>query len=322
MRRTIGLIGLLLLLASPLAAQKADTVTTTKRDSVPVYNVTQTITRTITKTVTVHDTVKVPTPPVVTPPPVDSSPPVVTPPGNGSYPNRPASYTKVLGEMDFSQAVPPGSAYERYLTGQTIWSVVSDADASGSNWSVVSDPTAPRSPASVWQLRMKKGTYGGGVPGVGGGTGFGQIGRPINSSAVYASFWIKWSAGFRFHDVSQKMVRMDMSGAGQAFLLQTKHDGAYFRASDEQAGIAYEPQDGSAPSTGVWHQVELLVVRGNPGTVKVWVDGKPRISYTNLPVAGTGNFMTFSIDSYMGGGGMVLPADQSFTLDHLFVAGP
>jgi len=253
--------------------------------------------------------------PPPSPAPVDSAP-TTPPPATGSYPNRPTSYTKTLAEFTASYPVPVGTNYELYISGAAPWSMVGN-----SNVTLQSDPTAGGSPPGVWRVYEPKGTYGGGVPGTGSSTGFGRWGLPINSPSVYGSVWVKWSPGFWFHTTSQKFIRMDMVGASQAFLIQASHNSDFLRSSDEQAGIGIEPQISTLPSTGVWHQIEFVAVRGTSGSLRVWLDGQLRVSY-NGRMATTGNFATFELHSEMGGGGMVLPADQWFMVDHLLVAGP
>lgn len=280
----------------------------------PSVTVHDTVFRVDTVRVVVHDTVA-PTPPP--PPPVDTTPPAV-----GSYPPRPATYTKVLAEFSGSCPVPAGSAYELAISGCAPWTIVGNA-----NVSQVDDATDPGSPPKVWRVTMPAGGGGctpaagenGCATGTGSSTGYGRWGLPINSATVYASVWVKYSPNFWFQQVSQKFLRLDMAGASQgSFLIQASHNGDYLRSSDENAGIAYDPTITTQPTRGVWHQVEVLLIRGK--SIQVWLDGQLRVSKTGN-IAPTGNFTTFELHSEMGGGSFRLLSEQWFQIGHVLVAG-
>jgi hypothetical protein len=247
----------------------------------------------------------------------------VAAPGTGPYPNRPANYTRVIGELDMSQPIPAGTG-ERYLAGLgNTWSVIYDVWGSGTHWQQTTDATPPGSvsPGTVWKLNMPAGSYGGGVPGVGGGTDFGAIGRPLpNLGELYISEWIKWDPTFEFHPISTKHMRLDQAGHTQAFLLQASHNDEFLRSSDEEIGQAYDPQISTMPTRGVWHQLEVVLKAGNPGTVKIWLDGVLRTNYNNRPL--TGPFSTLQIDGYFGGGGMIKLVNSYYEIDHLLIAAP
>lgn len=77
------------------------------------------------------------------------------------YPNRPPSWTNE-SELDFSQAVPAGSAgADRAIVG-TDWSIYENAGNSDFDtyWSKVADATAPQSPSDVWRGHWGPGSYG------------------------------------------------------------------------------------------------------------------------------------------------------------------
>lgn len=335
-RSNLFLLLLLLFLAAPMAAQTATnpcsvptrvtsadkrSYTTTQKCLVLVDTVRLTKTDTVVKTVTVVrvDTVRVPV--VVQPPttPDTTTPPVVQPPTPSGYttPNRPSNYTKTVSDLDLGPAmtVPActgkGNGDERYLAGlSNTWSFFGDCTGGLGSPSRFSFVTVDGRTA----LRL----IFPGTPTTD-GTTYGNLGRPLpNVNEVYASYWIKWDAGFEFNPISSKHLRMEKYNGN--FLLQASHDNQFLRASDEGIGQPYEPQDGSKPALGFWHQVEVLVKTGNPGTVKVWLDGKLRTSYTNLPV--TGPFQTFSIDGHLGGGGTEKTRDSFYWLDRVVVATP
>lgn len=251
------------------------------------------------------------------PQPTPTPTPAPAPSPSESYPNRPASYTKVLTRLDQSQAVPAGDG-ERYLAGfNNTWSIVGGSGTT----TRMDDPTAVTSPPSVWRVYEAKGSYGTGTPGTGGSSSFGRWGLPINAPSLYVSVWVKWSPGFVHHPVSEKFLRLAINNEAEALLIQSSHNGNFLRASNEQIGVAYEPQNGAQPTSGVWHRIEVLVVRGQNGSLKAWLDGQLRLNYSG-PMATAGNFTTFEIHSTRGGGGETLTADQWFMVDDVFLATP
>jgi hypothetical protein len=261
------------------------------------------------------DTLWLPAPSPTDSTPADTTPPPPPPPPpSGLYPNRPASYTRVISDMDMSAVVPQGNA-ERPV-GATGWTLIYDGNPS--NFSLVTDATSPQSPGTVWRLRMRAGTYGGGVEGVGSGSSFGNIGRPVPGNALYLSYWIKWSANWKWHSVSTKHLRF----CNDNVIIPAigRGGGSWLRAEALNPGIGYEPQVNVPLTTGVWHHIEVVIVGGASGTIKTWVDGQNRTNYTGVNVPCSGQIV--SIDGYMGGGGMVIPADQWYDLDHVFVATP
>ena len=226
-----------------------------------------------------------------------------------------------------SQIVPEGggSGAERYLpTPDNDWKVIYDNnnEGTGSNFSRIVDSSAPQSPPYVWQLRQQAGTYGGGVPGSGEGKGWGNLNHLLpHAQGYYLSVWIKWSANYYGQPVSHKWLFNELPGGG--FYIQYNHQNHFLRASDEAIQTPYEPQVGTRPTLGEWHHVEAVVIRGKPGIVKIWLDGQLRTDYADLPVATTARYFTaLSISGHIGGGGYVLPEDQFYWMDHIFIATP
>lgn len=240
--------------------------------------------------------------------------------------------TTLFDELDFSQSVPAwsdngaGGGAERALAApKAAWSVVSDPNpATGEGIFATTRAGGPKSASSVWEFRANAGAVGGGVEGAGSSGGYGDLGRAINLSEFGIALGFYLSTGFHVHTISHKLFHFEMAGASQFFLVQLAHNLDFFRASDENAGVAYEPQDGSAVSDGTWHQLEIWLKRGAAGTgrLKVWCDGVLRNSVTNLAIAPTGNFTTISLDTTMGGGGYTLSAPQLMAVDHLSIYTP
>jgi hypothetical protein len=173
----------------------------------------------------------------------------------------------------------------------------------------------------VWVVDHPAGVYDGGIEGVGSnGHGSGSLGFAVYSGPnnFYLAWTIRFSSNFQWHMVSHKMMRAGLNGTG--LLGMYLHSGSgWVRLSAEGLGIGYEPQVNTELTRGVWHMIEIQAEGGNPGVLKVWVDGELRTNYTNLEVPSmTSNEM--ALDAFMGGGGMTVIADMYYELDHMHVA--
>lgn len=242
-------------------------------------------------------------------------------PTGGVCANRPASYTNILPEFDFSASIPAGGGNERQVAG-TAWSVIYDGNGSGgSNFSRVSDPTAPRSPSQVWQLRQPAGDYG--TLGQGGGHGFGNVFRslPNGTRQLYACWYSKFSVGYYVHPVSHKYVNI-FTSTGDAVYVQLARYGNYWEALDGATDYPFPTLINQAPIWGTWIQQEIQVVAGNPGIVRVWIDGQLRTEATNHAVAAGATLDEFGLFGHMGGGGFDLSADQYQWFDNILIATP
>ncbi len=241
---------------------------------------------------------------------------VASVPVGGSCPNRPANYTNTLPELNFSQAVPSGGGNERPVAG-TVWSVIYDGDgAGGSNFSRVSDPTAPHSSPDVWRLRQFASTNST-------GRGFGNIFRnlPNGTTKLYACWYTKLSPGYWFHPVSHKYVDLETNGPNN-FLVQFARAGNYFEAIDIATDYPFPTLINNRPPTDTWFLQEIQIERGNPGVVRVWIDGQLRTENTTHAVAAGATFTLFGLYGHMGGGGYTLAADQYQYFDHILLATP
>lgn len=251
----------------------------------------------------------------------DTSSISISVPVAGSCSHRPAGYNNILPEFDFSAAVPAGGGTERSIAG-TAWSVIYDGDgAGGSNFSKVSDPTAPHSPSDVWRLRQAAGDYG--TLGGGQGHGFGNVFRdlPANTTALYACWFMKLSNPYYLHPVSHKYVNI-FTSTGNGILVQLLRSNNYFEALDVSADHPFTPQINLPPALGVWHLQEIQIATGNPGIIRVWIDGQLRTEYTTLPVEPGARLDSFGLFGHLGGGGFDLAADQYQYFDHILIAIP
>jgi hypothetical protein len=245
-----------------------------------------------------------------------SSPDVPSSSAGGAYPNRPTNYSTVLGEFDASAAVPAGGQIQRAVVG-TPWSVIYDGVDGGtaaSNWTRVSDATAPQSPPYVWQLHMPPGTWDT-------GHGFGNLftALPPSNTELYLSISIKWDPNFEWHAVSNKFLWFD---AGQ-ILVQSREGSDWLHAEALDVSTWFDPQVNTPISLGVWHQVEVVLRRGIPGTIKVWMDGVLRTSYTSVNIPLPNNvFSDFVLTGHQGGGAFTRTRDSYYWIDHIFIAAP
>jgi hypothetical protein len=257
---------------------------------------------------------------------------IAAPPQGGLYPNRPSNYTNVTAEMDFGQAVPAGpppSGVDRVVSGANKgrWAVIYDEaemGGTGSNWSQMTDATAPLG-GGVWRLRQgPPGPYGGGVLGQGPGFGFGNVfttSVPGNANELYFSLRIKWDANYEYHPISTKFLWFSPGG----ILIQLHEGGNWLRPEILDAGYEWwgTPQVNTQPQWGVWHHIEVLIKRGNQGSIQIWMDGQLRSNFTNIRVPlANGAWADFNLTGHLGGGGMTKTRDSYYWIDHILIATP
>lgn len=235
--------------------------------------------------------------------------------------NEPGGLT-MRGELDFSQTVPAGGGNERFIPGTSNnWSVIADSDVepasdpgSGSLFEKISDPTAIRSPNDVWRQTAPSGTWAEGHT-------FGRIHLyGLGSvSTVYICHAVMWDPEFEENTVSTKYLALEPGN----LLLQYRLSSRFLRVSSETIGQDYDTRMlvTTRPTLGVWHIIEWLAIKGNPGTIKVWDNGVLCTDSTDLPVANsTGNFTECYYSGHLGGGGMTKVRDSYVYHDELYVS--
>jgi hypothetical protein len=233
------------------------------------------------------------------------------------YPNRPNNYTTVLGEFDGSATVPSGwivGGGERSILG-TAWRIIYDANADGSasNWARVVDSTAPQSPPYVWQLTMYPGTWDT-------GHGYGNIFTilPPSTHEMYVSIRFKLDSLYEWHPISNKWLWFDPN-----VLVQLDEGSRHLPFDNPVLNFFPIPQVNSRPSEGVWHQVEVLLVRGSSGTAKVWLDGVLHVNYTGVNISPENNqWANWLLTGHRGGGGETKTRTSYWWIDHIFIAAP
>lgn len=252
-----------------------------------------------------------PPPPAPVPPPTPPPSPPPAPPPSGSFmANRPAGLT-TIAELDFGFPIPGQQGLDRMITGHPPWGIMSD-----NTWSAASDASAPTTGPGVWRI-----TYRAGMCGGCGSVGHIGIGTVSVSSELYVAVVAKWDQGFEFHSVSNKFLIF----GGLVFHVQARHFTNYLRASDEGIGQGYDPQVNRDIADGQWHKIEVYAKRGNPGIVRIWVDGELRTNYTTQPVQSLSGEL--QLDTTYGGSGPTIygtaatVAPHNLWLDHIVVAG-
>lgn len=234
--------------------------------------------------------------------------------------NKPSNYlTQLVGDFDCSPDLPAGTiGSERNVAG-TDWTVIYDRDNGGgvSAISRQTDATAPQSPSDVWRWYQPAGDYG--TLGSGGGTGFGNLFAflPGGTTKVYACWAMKLSAGYYVHPISNKLFEC-FNAVGDTVMVQLGRYSNYFEAYDSATDTVYDTLINTAPLEDTWFQVEVQVERGNPGIMRVWIDGELRTDASG-PVSAGQTFDTVGLYMHMGGGGFDLVADQYVWVDHISV---
>jgi hypothetical protein len=212
--------------------------------------------------------------------------------------------------MDFSQAVPAwDNLGNRDRAVGNGWIVIYDGNLAGtaSNWTRETDPVR----GSVWKIQCEPGTWTD-------GHGCGNVSPQVygTQNELYLSLWVKWDATYEWHQISNKFLRLSQ----QNFLLQTFEGGRWLWAHQLTNDQLFPAAVNTPITLGVWHQIEMVIKRGTPGRVRIWLDGQLRTDRNDLPV--TDHMDWFSLDSHLGGGGMTKTRTSYRWVDHVLIARP
>ncbi len=229
---------------------------------------------------------------------------------SGPYANRPPSYTTVIADYPFDAAT--------YPAGTAPYYDVPDFDGSG--WGIVGgvglsrvlDPMAPVSPPNTMQW-----TY---PPGAG-GTGVGRFYRTLDTSIseIYVAFSIWHDPSFEWNTISNKLFYWEDGN----IILQSRHNdnylslyiGAYDAVYDANG---YVPQE--SDFDGRWVNIEYIIERGDPGRLRVWMNGN-LVSDHVVQVPEISGTSEINLNSTWGGGGTRTRTSYR-RVDHLLVATP
>jgi Bacterial Ig-like domain (group 2) len=208
-------------------------------------------------------------------------------------------------------------------------------------FTIMQDAGAPKSPGGVGQIRFPAGFSGGDSPAL--------VERDLGSTArtVYISMWIKLSSNWVGHLTgTNKVLHLWINGGNRVFAYADGGGTAPLAPSIGLQGIAGAYADGRgnvstsvnllpnvAGQTGVqlargrWHRWELVLVsntNGATGSADWWIDGVQVGHYTGIPYVPSGAAGTWDLvkwDPTWGGLGGTIPADQTMSMDDLYISG-
>lgn len=264
----------------------------------------------------------------VTPPPqpVDTTPccPAPPPPAAGTYPNRPATYTRA-SELDFSQAIPtaPDNVDRPIVGAPAGWNMI----YFGTSWARISDPSAPQSAPGVWQGTWAPGSYGGGIIGQGGGHGIGNVFTYVadGTTRLYMSMRLYFDFdASQWHPVSNKFVNIETDNG---LLLVQLNEGGQWRHAEQliNGGASWWIDPGNSPGqvsnppvpTRRWTQLEVLIDLPNR-VFRIWQDGVLTTNAT--PTFAATKLRGVGWNAFRGGGGETLSASLGYRYDHFYLA--
>jgi hypothetical protein len=232
----------------------------------------------------------------------DTSDVTITPPGTGPYANRPANYGKILTNYGFGD-VPPAGAGLAYADG---WYVNNYGEMDR-----VTDANAPVSPSSALQWTYERG----GTSGTSVGIVYHQY--PANTTEFYVAFSLWHDSNFEWNTISNKLFYIEPGN----IILESKTDNDYLTVYIGATGTLYKATNPRTSPLGQWVNIELLVKRGNPGVVKVWMNGTLVMDRTPA-VPGPGSYGELKLDSTWGGATSARTRDSFRRVDHSLIATP
>jgi hypothetical protein len=232
-------------------------------------------------------------------------PPPPPPPPGSLYANRPTNFTNVESNFDFAEVPKSGMNEQPYAGG---WSQIY-----GGNLARVEDTSAPASAPYALQWTFPPGPGGGGV---------GNLFRilPAGKSEVYVAFSIWHDPNFEWNTVSNKLLYWESGN----IILQSRHNGTYLSFYIGANDQVFDPNQQRVPVRadfdGRWANLEVLIRRGNPGRLRVWLNGTLVIDHAaNVPT--TAGITELKLDSTWGGGGTRTRTSYR-RIDHILVATP
>lgn len=226
-------------------------------------------------------------------------------PGAGFRANKPANYTTVIVDYDFSEVPPTTGADQSF--GSQGWNYIGGGTGVCDR---VSDATDPQSPPFVWDQVFP--------PGGGGGNMAGFPYRIIPGSAgdLYVQIQVWHDPSFEWNTISNKFLYFSVVSA-EKIILESRFNADYFVFYQENIDTIWSPQVNVNP-TGRWVNVEVLVVRGASGSLKCWVDNV-LVNSRSGAIPTVGGSYEFNINSTWGGNGTKTTTSHR-RLSHCFIA--
>jgi hypothetical protein len=230
--------------------------------------------------------------------------------GTGAYAHRPSTFTRVLTNYAFNlTSYPAGSS--TYQDAPDIGDGSGWGSVGGSALKGVNDPSAPVSPSNVMQWTFPPGS---------GGTGVGMLYRtiPAGVQQLYIAFPLWHDPNFEWNTISNKLLYWSTLSA-EKLILESRFNDKYWAWYIEQQDKIVNPQTNVNP-TGRWVNVEILIKRGNPGSLQVWIDGNLVSNYSGA-IPTTSGSTELNLNSTWGGGGTRTRTSYR-RIDHILIATP
>ena len=238
------------------------------------------------------------------------------PPPSGSWPNEPAGF-RVLTDWGLDQVLPTSGDVP--IVGSLGWNVVYNASpGSARGWAqLVSDPSAPFSPASVYDFVYPQGMVEGTAPAT--------VYYPtLSSNEVYVGFWWKPSSPFDLGPNGNKIAFLfngGGTGGGQMFMI-LKGDLRLHVLSEYPGDFRWRDPNinSTAVTLGAWHRIEWYG-QLSTGTMKWWLDGVLQGSYSDVHTTSAFNMFQFS-PTWGGNSGARKAETDHYWFDHVHISAP
>ncbi|HYT83157.1 MAG TPA: Ig-like domain-containing protein [Gemmatimonadales bacterium] len=239
------------------------------------------------------------------------------PPPSGTWPNEPTGMT-VRTDWGLDQVVPSGYPLDVPIPGSPPgWRVVYElAPGPTHGWAqLVADPSAPFSPASVYDFVYPQGMVEGNAPAT-------VYYANLGVGEVYAGFWWKPSSPFDMGPNGNKIAFLFNGGGGaggQQFMILMP-DGRLHVLPEYPGDLRWRDPNVNATlvTLGAWHRIEWYCNLGT-GALKWWLDGVLQGSYTD--VRNSYNFDMFQFSPTWGGNsGAQKQETDHYWFDHVHLS--
>ena len=241
----------------------------------------------------------------------------VVPSGAGPWAHEPSGFA-VITDWGFDQP-PVYSSAESPIPGTGGWKVIfSSPPGSAQGWAqLISDPSAPFSPASVYDFVYPQGMVEGTAPAT--------VYYPtLSSNEVYVGFWWKPSSPFDLGPNGNKIAFLfngGGTGGGQMFMI-LKGDLRLHVLSEYPGDFRWRDPNinSTAVTLGAWHRIEWYG-QLSTGTMKWWLDGVLQGSYSDVHTTSAFNMFQFS-PTWGGNSGARKAETDHYWFDHVHISVP